>query len=55
MPLDANPAGLFNSSLEAKVRRAIDVTQDDQIDEGALKRLVGEAVALNLERAKRSR
>jgi hypothetical protein len=50
-----DPAGLFDSSLEGKVRRAIDIAQDDHLDEGALKRLVGEAVALNLERAKRSR
>jgi hypothetical protein len=43
-----DPAGLFNSSLEGKVRRAIDIKEDDQIDEGALKSLVREALALNL-------
>src|SRR4051812_57584 len=43
-----DPSGLFNSSLEGKVRRAIDIKEDDQIDEGALKSLVREAVALNL-------
>lgn len=43
-----DPAGLFNSSLGGKVRRAIDIGQDDQIDEEALKSLVREAVALNL-------
>jgi hypothetical protein len=43
-----DPAGLFNSSLEGKVRRAIDIKEDDQIDEGALKSLVREAIALNL-------
>ena len=42
-----DPAGLFNSSLEGKVRRAIDIKEDDEIDEGALKKLVREAVALN--------
>jgi hypothetical protein len=51
----SDPSGLFNSSLDGKVRRAIDIAEDDHIDEGALKRLVAEAVALNLERAKRSR
>jgi hypothetical protein len=45
-----DPAGLFNSSLEGKVRRAIDITEDDQLDEKALKNLVRAAVALNLER-----
>jgi hypothetical protein len=44
-----DPSGLFNSSLEGKVRRAIDIRENDQIDEAALKRLIGEAVALNLE------
>jgi hypothetical protein len=42
-----DPAGLFNSSLEGKVRRAIDIKEDDEIDESALKNLVREAVALN--------
>ena len=42
-----DPAGLFNSSLEGKVRRAIDIKEDDTLDEGALKDLVREAVALN--------
>jgi hypothetical protein len=43
-----DPSGLFNSSLEGKVRRAIDIAENDEIDEGALKNLVREAVALNL-------
>ena len=43
-----DPSRLFNSSLEGKVRRAIDIKQDDKIDEGALKNLIREAVALNL-------
>ena len=42
-----DPAGLFNSSLEGKVRRAIDIKEGDEIDEGALKNLVRQAVALN--------
>ena len=43
-----DPAGLFNSSLEGKARRAIDIRENETIDEGALKDLVREAVALNL-------
>ena len=43
-----DPAGLFNSSLEGKVRRAIDIEEGDEIDEGALTDLVRDAVALNL-------
>jgi len=43
-----DPSGLFNSSLEGKVRRAIDIKEDDQIEEGALKNLIREAVELNL-------
>jgi hypothetical protein len=43
-----DPSGLFNSSLEGKVRRAIDIKEGDEIDEGALRNLVREAVALNL-------
>src|SRR5919198_275868 len=43
-----DPSGLFNSSLEGKVRRAIDIKENDEINEGALKDLIREAVALNL-------
>ncbi|MGN6275210.1 MAG: DUF1801 domain-containing protein [Solirubrobacterales bacterium] len=42
-----DPAGLFNSSLEGNTRRAIDIHEDDEIDEEALKDLIREAVALN--------
>jgi hypothetical protein len=49
-----DPSGLFNSSLDGKVRRAIDIKEDDELDEGALKNLIREAVALNLEGKKRS-
>ncbi|HEY7097416.1 MAG TPA: DUF1801 domain-containing protein [Terriglobales bacterium] len=43
-----DPAGLFNSSLEGNVRRAIDIHEGEKINEGALKDLIREAVALNL-------
>jgi hypothetical protein len=46
-----DPAGLFNSSLEGNVRRAIDVREGDKIDEKALKALVRAAVALNTSRS----
>jgi hypothetical protein len=42
-----DPSGLFNSSLEGNVRRAIDFREGDEIDEEALKALVRSAVALN--------
>lgn len=45
-----DPARLFNSSLAGKVRRAIDIRQDDEIDREALTNLVRQAVALNLGR-----
>ena len=44
-----DPAGLFSSSLEGNVRRAIDIHEGDQVDEAALKNLIRAAVALNLE------
>ena len=48
-----DPSRLFNSSLDGNTRRAIDIREDDQIDEAALKRLISEAVALNLEGKKK--
>ena len=42
-----DPAGLFNSSLEGNVRRAIDFHEGETINEKALKALVRAAVALN--------
>ncbi|PZN59563.1 MAG: hypothetical protein DIU65_00205 [Proteobacteria bacterium] len=48
-----DPAGLFNSSLEGNVRRAIDLREGDQIDEQAFKELVRAAVDLNLSRKRR--
>jgi len=43
-----DPAGLFNSSLDGNVRRAIDIRQDEKVNEAALKDLIRAAVALNL-------
>jgi hypothetical protein len=43
-----DPAGLFNSSLDGNVRRAIDIRENDKVDEKALKDLIRAAVALNL-------
>jgi hypothetical protein len=42
-----DPAHLFNSSLEGKVRRAIDIHEGEEVDESAFKALVRQAVALN--------
>lgn len=42
-----DPAGLFNSSLDGKARRAIDIRQGEAVDESAFKALVRQAVALN--------
>jgi len=47
-----DPAKLFNASLDAGTRRAIDIHEDDAIDEKAFKELVRGAVALNLARKK---
>jgi hypothetical protein len=44
-----DPSGLFNSSLEGNVRRAIDIREGDKVDEAALKNLIRAAVALNLD------
>jgi hypothetical protein len=49
-----DPSGLFNSSLDGKVRRAIDIHEGDRIDETEFKALVRAAVALNRE-GKRSK
>jgi len=47
-----DPSGLFNSSLEGKVRRAIDFREGGKIDEKAFKALIRAAVALNGSKAK---
>ena len=44
-----DPSALFNSSLDGKVRRAIDIKENEKINQAALKNLIREAVALNLE------
>jgi len=49
----ADPSGLFNSSLEGNMRRAIDIHEDDKINERALKNLVRAAVDYN--RAKKQK
>ena len=43
----ADPSGLFNSSLEGKVRRAIDFPEGAQVDDGALQDLIRAAIAVN--------
>jgi hypothetical protein len=43
-----DPSGVFNSSLEGKVRRAIDIREGEKVNEAALKDLIRAAVALNL-------
>jgi len=50
-----DPAGLFNSSLEGNVRRAIDIHEGDKINEAALKDLIRAAVALNRESMAKSK
>ena len=50
-----DPKGLFNSSLEGNVRRAIDIHEGDKINESALKDLIRAAVALNLEGKKKTK
>ena len=48
-----DPAGLFNSSLDGNVRRAIDFREGEKINEKALKALIRAAVALNASKAKK--
>jgi len=43
-----DPSGLFNSSLDGNVRRAVDIHEGDKINEAALKNLIRAAVALNV-------
>ena len=50
-----DPSGLFNSSLEGNVRRAIDIHEGETIDEAALKELIRAAVALNLQGKEKSK
>ena len=48
-----DPSGLFNSSLDGNVRRAIDISEGETIDEDALKALIRAAVDLNLKKGGR--
>jgi hypothetical protein len=48
-----DPAGLFNSSLEGNLRRAIDIREGDRIDERALKTLIRAAVAYNRRKSRK--
>jgi hypothetical protein len=50
-----DPSGLFNSSLDGNVRRAIDLHEDDKVDAAALKDLIRAAVALNLQSKSKSK
>ncbi|QQN63225.1 DUF1801 domain-containing protein [Bradyrhizobium diazoefficiens] len=49
----ADPAGLFNSSLDGNVRRAIDIPEGAKINEKALRALIRAAVELNVSKAKK--
>ena len=48
-----DPAGLFNSSLDGNVRRAIDIHEGEKVNEKALKELIRAAVELNLAKSKK--
>jgi hypothetical protein len=48
-----DPAGLFNSSLDGNVRRAIDVREGEKLNEEAMKALIRAAVELNASKAKK--
>jgi hypothetical protein len=50
----ADPSGLFNSSLEGNMRRAIDIHEEDKINERALKNLIRAAVEYNQTKKKKS-
>src|SRR3984893_5305509 len=50
-----DPSGLFNSSLDGNVRRAIDIHEEDKVDAAALKNLIRAAVALNLQNASKAK
>jgi hypothetical protein len=49
----ADPSGLFNSSLEGNVRRAIDISEGEKINERALKSLIRAAIAHNQGKTKK--
>lgn len=49
----ADPSGLFNSSLDGNTRRALDLFEGDEVDAGAFRTLVREAVEANLAKPSR--
>jgi hypothetical protein len=49
-----DPAGLFNSSLDGNVRRAIDIHEGEEVDQTAFKALVRQAIALNSSKKSKS-
>src|SRR5580692_10607794 len=51
----ADPAKLFNSSLEGNMRRAIDIHEGDEIDEGGFRKLIQDAIALNGSKGKKGK
>jgi hypothetical protein len=51
----ADPSKLFNASLDAGTRRAIDIAEGDELSDEAFEDLIREAVALNVERASTKR
>ncbi len=50
-----DPSGLFNSSLDGNIRRAIDIHEGEKVNEAALKELIRAAVALNLQNASKGK
>jgi len=50
-----DPSGLFNSSLEGNTRRAIDIKEGEKLKAPALKKLIRDAVALNMAEKKRGK
>jgi hypothetical protein len=50
-----DPSGLFNSSLDGNVRRAIDIHEGEKVNEAALKDLIRAAVALNLQNTSKAK
>jgi hypothetical protein len=50
-----DPSGLFNSSLDGNIRRAIDIHEGERVDEAALQNLIRAAVALNLKGKSKSK
>jgi hypothetical protein len=51
----SDPRKLFNSSLEGNMRRAIDIREGEEIDEGAFKKLIQAAIELNGSKKKKAK